>query len=257
MRTMLIASILLLACSANAEGPDRAPRPRNGAPERMAGDNGDTGRVVNVDHDQGIMVLYDGREPLQGSGNRVRQVRPAGAFTRVIADDAMDVEIRIGPRASIELEGDDNLIGRIRTDAERGTLHLRVSGGYRVRRPMLARITMPRLDRLDLEASGDGRVSGLNGGRLALASFGSGSFTAEGRVEALDLRIQGSGDAALENLRAGEARILINGSGDASAHVVDTIVATVNGTGEIVYRGEPRHVTEEVNGTGRISRRKN
>ena len=84
-----------------------------------------------------------------------------------------------------------------------------------------------------------------------MASFGSGSFTAEGRVDSLEFRIQGSGDANLENLRAREARILINGSGDASAHVIDTIIATVNGTGEIVYRGEPRNVTEDVNGTGR------
>ena len=254
MRILLIASTMLLACSANAGGSEQASGQGS---ERMAGDRGDSGRVVNTGHDRGITVMYDGREPEQGSGNRVRQIRAAGDFTRVIADDAMDVEIRIGPHASIELEGDDNLIDRIRTDAERGTLHLRVRGGYRVRRPMIARITVPRLERLDLEASGDGRISGLNGGTLALASFGSGSFTAEGRVDALELRIQGSGDANLEGLRASEARLVINGSGDASAHVVDTIIATVNGTGEIVYRGEPRNVTEDVNGTGRISRAKN
>lgn len=257
MRTLLIASILLVACSANAEGPDQALDPGNNEGlERMAGKREGPDRVVNAGSDRGIFVSYGDEEPVQGSGNRVRRMRPAGAFTRVIADDAMDVEIRIGAQSSIEIEGDDNLVDRIRTDATRGTLHLRVRGGYRVRRPMIARITMPRLDRLDLEASGDGRISGLGGGSLALASFGSGSFTAEGRVDSLELRIQGSGDADLENLRAREARILINGSGDASAHVTDTIVATVNGTGEIVYRGEPRNVTEDVNGTGSISRRR-
>lgn len=240
MRTSLFAVTLLLACSAGTgnaanEGADR---------------------VVNVSQDRGIEVRYGDREPDRGSGNRIRQTRPAGEFTRVIADDAMDVEIRIGPRAAIELEGDDNLIDRIQTDAERGTLHLRVRGGYHVRRPMVARITVPRLERVDLEASGDARISGLDGGDLALVGQGSGSFVADGRVDTLDIRIQGSGDADLENLRAREARILINGSGDASAHVTDTIVATVNGTGEIVYRGDPRNVTEDVNGTGSISRRK-
>lgn len=234
MRALLLAP-MLLACSAGADGSER---------------------VVNVDRDEGIAVIYDGRTPDQGSGNRIRQARAAGDFTRVVADDAMDVEIRIGPQASIELEGDDNLIDRIRTDAEDGTLHLRVRGGYRVRRPMVARITMPRLERLDLEASGDGRIANLDGGRLVLASHGSGSFDAEGRVDELELRIQGSGDANLERLRAGEALIVINGSGNARAHVTDTIIATVNGTGEIVYRGEPRNVTEDVNGTGRISRAK-
>lgn len=244
MRTLLFATALLVACSANAEHPHET--------DNAAAESAD--RVVQVDHDRGLEVRYEGRTPERGSGNRVRQTRAAGDFTRVVADDAMDVEIRIGPQASIELEGDDNLIDRIRTDAERGTLHLRVRGGYHVRRPMVARITVPRLERVDLEASGDARISGLAGGSLALAGHGSGSFVAEGSVDSLDIRIQGSGDADLENLRAREARILINGSGDASAHVTDTIIATVNGTGEIVYRGEPRNVTEDVNGTGRISR---
>jgi hypothetical protein len=224
---------MLIACSANGDAADR---------------------IVNVDHDQGIAVIYDGRTPDPGSGNRVREARAAGNFTRVIVDDALDAEIVIGPRASIELEGDDNLIDRIRTDADDGILHLRVRGGYRVRRPMIARITMPRLDRVDLEASGDARISGLNGGRLALAGHGSGSFDVDGAVDEVEVRIQGSGDADLAGLRAGEAHILINGTGDARAHVTDTIVATVNGTGEITYRGRPRFVTEDVNGPGRISR---
>lgn len=232
MRQLLIAP-LLFACSAATGASDR---------------------VVNVDNDREITVIYGNRTPDRGSGVRVRQARPAGRFTNVIADDALDVEIVIGPNPAIEIEGDDNLIDRIRTDAENGTLHLQVRGGYRVRRPMVARITMPRLDRVDLEASGDARISGLAGGRLALAGHGSGSFDVDGAVDAVEVRIQGSGNADLEDLRAGEAIILINGSGDARAHVVDTIVATVNGTGEIVYRGTPRNVTEDVNGTGAIRR---
>lgn len=216
---------------------------------------GAPGRVVNVDDDRAVSVLYDGERPVDGSGNRVTQARPAGDFTRIIADDAMDVEIRIGPSAAIELEGDDNLIGRIRTDADKGVLHLRVEGSYRVRRPMVARITMPRLERVDLEASGDARITGLDGGRLALVGSGSGSFDAEGRVDSVDVSIEGSGDANLEDLRAAAARIEIDGSGNARANVTDSLVATVNGTGDILYRGAPRSVVQDVNGTGRISRR--
>ena len=122
---------------------------------------------------------------------------------------------------------------------------------------MVARITVPLLERVDLQASGDARISGLNGGRLALAGHGSASLTAEGpgrraRHPNPGLGRRQSGQACARARR----NILINGSGNARAHVTDTIIATVNGTGEIVYRGEPRSVTEDVNGTGRISRRK-
>lgn len=231
MRHLLIAP-LLLACTAAAGAADRT--------------------VTTNDDD--ISVIERGQTAETGSGNRVRQARPAGSFTNVIADDAMDVEITIGPRFAIELEGDDNLIDRIRTDAENGTLHLRVRGSYRVRRPMLARVTMPRLERVNLEASGDARVSGINGGRLNLIGQGSGSFDVDGAVDEVEVHINGSGNADLDGLRAREAHILINGTGDARAHVVDGIYAKVNGTGRILYRGRPRRVTEEVNGTGAIRR---
>ena len=229
MRHLLIAP-LLLACTAA------------GASDQVTTSGDD------------ISVIERGQTPERGSGNRVRQARPAGRFTQVIADDAMDVEIAIGPRFAIEIEGDDNLVDRIRTDAENGILHLRVRGSYRVRRPMLARITMPQLDRVELEASGDARISGLNGGRLALSGQGSGSFDVDGAVDQVEVHINGSGNADLDGLRAREALILINGSGDTRAHVVDAIDAKLNGTGEITYRGRPRRVSEEVNGTGAIRR---
>ncbi len=229
MRQLLIVP-LLLACSAAGGASDQ---------------------TVTTSESE-ISVIHRGETAETRSGKRVRQSRPAGRFTHVIADDAMDVEIAIGPDFAIELEGDDNLIDRIHTEAENGTLHLQVRGSYRVRRPMLARITMPRLDRVNLEASGDARIRGLNGGRLTLIGQGSGSFDADGAVDQVEVRINGSGNADLDGLRAREARIQINGSGDARAHVVDTIVATLNGTGEIVYRGRPRSVSEDVNGTGAI-----
>lgn len=236
MRTLLVATLLLAGCSAEARGPDRN---------------------INVTSEHGIEVRHDGEVAEQGSGNRVRQARLAGDFSRIIADDALDVEVRIGPSAAIEVEGDDNLIERIRTDAEDGTLHLRVRGSYQVRRPMIARITVTDLDAVELQASGNARISGLDGGRLELASFGSGSFDAEGRVDTVEVTIQGSGDADLHGLRARAANITINGSGEVDAHVEDSIVATINGSGEIAYRGEPRNTTEVINGTGNISRLKN
>jgi hypothetical protein len=231
MRHLLISSVMLLACSVPA---------------------GSRERIVNTNRESGIEVRYQDETPEDGSGRRIRQARAAGNFTRVIVDDALDAEIVIGPRAAIEFEGDDNLIDRIRADARDGVLHLRVEGSYRVRQPMIARITVPRIEAVDLRASGDVRLDGLNGGRLALAGQGSGSFRADGRVDEVDVRIQGSGDADLERLRARSARVVINGSGNVRVQATEAMAATVNGTGDITYSGRPRQVSEDVNGTGSI-----
>ncbi|MDQ8756100.1 head GIN domain-containing protein [Sphingosinicella sp. LHD-64] len=234
MRTMpalLVPAMMLIACPAHA---------------------GNRERMVNASSDRGIEVRYSDETPVEGSGRRIRQARPAGDFTRVIVDDALDAEITIGPRAAIELEGDDNLVDRIRADARDGRLHLRVEGGYRVRQPMIARITVPRLDGVDLRASGDVLLTGLTDGRLALTGEGSGSFRADGRVDEVEVRIQGSGDADLERLRARSARVVINGSGNVRAQATEAMAATVNGSGNITYSGRPRQVSEDVNGSGSI-----
>lgn len=210
-------------------------------------------RTVNVSRDHSIEVRYGREAPEEGSGNRIRQARSADDFTSVIVDDALDAEITIGPRFAVELEGDDNLIGRIRAETTDGVLHLQVEGGYRVRQSMVARITLPSLAGVDLRTSGNARIGGLQGGRLALATSGSGSFRADGRVDEVAVRIQGSGDAELGSLRARNARVVINGSGDVRAFASDALIATVNGTGNVTYAGNPRQVSEDVNGTGSIS----
>ncbi len=227
---LLIPAVLLVACPAQAGSRERTGTRNDGAVE----------------------VRFNGETPVEGSGHRIRQKRPAGAFTHVIVDGALDAEIAIGPRTAIELEGDDNLIDRIRTDARDGTLHLSVEGSYRVRQSLIARITVPRLEGVDLRASGDVRLTGLDGGRLALAGQGSGSFRAGGRVDEVDVRIQGSGDADLERLRARSARVVINGSGNVHAQATEAMAATVNGSGNITYSGRPRQVSEDVNGSGNI-----
>jgi hypothetical protein len=231
MRYVLIPAALLLACTAQA---------------------GERSRTINAGGGS-VEVRHQGETPVNGSGQRIRQARAAGDFSRVIVDDALDAEIAIGPRAAIEIEGDDNLVGRIRTDAESGVLHLRVEGSYRVRQPMVARITLPRLAGVDLRASGGARIRGLTGGTLALVTSGSGDFHADGEVDDLSLEIRGSGTAELDRLRARAARIVINGSGDVHAHVTDALTATVNGSGSIFYGGHPRQVSDQVNGSGRIA----
>ena len=227
---LLIPAVLLVACSAQAGSRER----------------------TETRNDRAVEVRFNGETPVEGSGHRIRQERPAGAFTHVIVDGALDAEIAIGPRAAIELEGDDNLVGRIRADVRDGTLHLGVEGSYRVRQSLIARITVPRLEDVDLRASGDVRVTGLAGGRLALTGQGSGSFRADGRVDEVDVRIQGSGDADLEHLRARSARVVIDGSGNVRAQATEAMAATINGSGNITYSGRPRQVSEDVNGSGNI-----
>ena len=67
--------------------------------------------------------------------------------------------------------------------------------------------------------------------------------------------VSGSGDLSLQKLQANHVNITINGSGDAGVWANQSIAAQVNGSGDIVYKGNPTEVDTKVNGAGDITRR--
>ena len=46
---------------------------------------------------------------------------------------------------------------------------------------------------------------------------------------------------------------MINGSGDAVLHVTERLSAQINGSGDIVYYGNPPDVSRRVNGSGDVN----
>ncbi|SVD64067.1 uncharacterized protein METZ01_LOCUS416921, partial [marine metagenome] len=67
--------------------------------------------------------------------------------------------------------------------------------------------------------------------------------------------VSGSGDLSLQNLQADHVNVTINGSGDADIWSNQSISAQVNGSGDIVYTGNPEKVDTQVNGSGDITKR--
>ena len=82
-----------------------------------------------------------------------------------------------------------------------------------------------------------------------------GDITARGSVGILEAVVSGSGDLSLQNLKAEHINVTINGSGDAEVWANQSISAKVNGSGDIVYKGNPTEVDTRVNGSGDITRR--
>ena len=201
----------------------------------------------------GTSVLIGDERPTLGSGRFIRQARPAGSFHAIEADDAVDLEIRIGEGSAIEVEADDNLVDRVTVAVEDGVLRVGARGGYTTSAAPLVRVTTPRLERVDLHTSSNAVIRGLRGGRLELASNGSGDFVADGWVEEIALASSGSGGGDLSALDAADARIAVNGSGRVHVRASRSLSAQVNGNGRIVYSGDPRKLRENVAGNGSIA----
>jgi hypothetical protein len=189
---------------------------------------------------------------VQGSGVIRSEARDTGPFSGVQLRDSLDVEIVIGTPAQVTIEADDNLLPLIDTRVDDGRLIIESHGSYRMRHRGVVHIQTPALREVLLDGSGDVDIQNLDSDALKLVVAGSGDIRAGGRVARLDARIEGSGDLRLASLAASDARVRIDGSGDAEVRSAGLLDAVVNGSGDIVYHGQPAQIDRRVNGSGSI-----
>ena len=88
---------------------------------------------------------------------------------------------------------------------------------------------------------------------IVVASDGSGDATLEGKADEVKLSIDGSGDVRAERLAARSVEVSIHGSGDARVNASDKLEARVAGSGDVLYRGHPQHVTRDIAGSGSVA----
>jgi hypothetical protein len=231
---------LMLAASGAADYPGR---------------DGEGSTIINHSrNDDGISVRHNNEPIVEGSGNIVRQARSAAAFSSVHVQGPFDLEILVGPRHSVEVEIDGNLSDRIGTRVEGGELRIETTGSFRTRSVPKVRLTVPTLDRVLVQGSGDARIRGVKGGRLELVGQGSGDFVVDGRADSLVASLFGSGNADLTRIEAPDLTVSVYGSGDARVRATRALSASVFGSGRIDYSGDPTEVSRSVHGSGRIGR---
>jgi hypothetical protein len=185
------------------------------------------------------------------AGPTTSQSRDVAAFTRVKAEDQVDVDLRVGEPRRLRVRAGEKVIDDIRTEVRDGTLYVSYDGpGIREGR-LLVEVAAPAVDAIAITGASDVRVDGLAAEALDIRVSGAGDIAAAGRVRRLTLDISGAGDADLAELAADEARVELTGAGDADVHASDRLDAEVSGAGDLAYRGDP-HVRRAVSGSGEI-----
>lgn len=236
-----------------------------------------------------------GGNGVKGSGDTVTEDRDVRKFTWIETSGAFDVFVKAGEKQEVLLTFDDNLIDLIETRVEGKTLKIYSDESYRSKHTCRVEITVPKLEgvttrgsgditvsdfdseafechtkgsgditvknlnsdvlRCNINGSGDITVRDLDGDFLECRISGSGDFSAEGKVEELEINVYGSGDVDTRDLTAKEATVTIKGSGDARVYAEESFDGAVYGSGDISYYGDPKHTEKHVAGSGSIKRR--
>ncbi len=112
-----------------------------------------------------------------------------------------------------------------------------------------------RSDDFDLSLSGSGKFKGgVEAQRLNIALSGSGDIEINGSAKEQNISISGSGDVHAIDLKSSVTKIKISGSGNAKVQASEELEASISGSGDIRFAGNPQKQILKSIGSGSIKK---
>lgn len=206
------------------------------------------------------VALLVGCSDGEDDGGEIRTAtRAVGHFDAIDMEGSARLEITVGQPVSVSINGPDRAIEHAEVEVHGKTLRIKTSrkdwGWTGKRARIILRIGVPQLASLKLRGGNDVQLSGFQGGSSRIGVDGAARLRASGELDDLTVDMEGAGLVDLSDLLAGDARVTVDGVGQVIVHPRDTLHATMNGVGAILYTGNPREVNTHMNGLGTISHR--
>ena len=182
-------------------------------------------------------------------------------FSKISLNISADIYIEQGNTQKVVAEGSERLINLLETDVNDGKWSIEYSERNVKTNNEKLKITITSVDLEAVKVNGSGDIHGsgtfstsefyigINGSgdlyldldvkELDLSVNGSGDMHLSGKAGEVDVSINGSGDIKADKLKCNEAEIGINGFGNISIYVSESLEANVNGSGDVHYSGDP------------------
>lgn len=155
--------------------------------------------------------------------------------------------------------GYQNLLPVYETKVQGNTLYLQFRPDiYNVRNNNIkVNIQLPLLAYMRINGSGKINATGFaNGDLLTGAINGSGDiFIGDSKYNKVTYTVNGSGNIKAASTTSTEAEAQISGSGNIELAVSNKLKASISGSGNIIYWGNPVTVETQVSGSGKITKR--
>jgi len=181
-------------------------------------------------------------------------MRDVAAFEAITCDGGYEVKIDCQQKQSLAIETDVNLLPLVKTEVHNNTLHIYTKGILFPTHRIRIAVSVPNITEFTLNGSTDGDINNINNSTFDIGIHGSGKLHLNGKSGTVHINTSGSSkvDAAL--LISENTDIQINGSGDIQVYATNSIGVQINGSGTVKYKGEPKSVNQQINGSGRIVR---
>lgn len=191
---------------------------------------------------------------IKGNGKRELQKRQVPQFTSISTNGAFTIEVTCQKDLSLEIEGDENVLGFVKSEVSSNILRLQNSQSYSVSEPIMVRISVPNLEGLAVNGAGHITVKGVNNEKFEIDSNGAPTITVAGKTKMVDVSASGAGKVDAQNLHATRAVVDARGVAKVDVDVSDQLDVEISGPSSVTYNGNPT-VNKNIHGPGKLTRK--
>lgn len=212
--------------------------------------------------------MFDAVQNVKGSGNVIEQDVDVAAFTRLDVGGSVTADVTVGPKQSVTIRSDDNIVEGMEFVVEGDTLRIRPHGGAFNFEPtdgIHVTISVPELEGVDASGAATVAIDRVSADGFSVDASGAADVTidkstaknisvdASGAAEisvgsgsAAVLMADLSGAAQLDVIDLKAERVTLDASGAAHGQVnaADDLDITLSGGSSFCYAGEPGVVSD-------------
>ena len=213
----------------------------------------------------------------KGSGNVISSEPSVTEFNTIKLTGGGELRLVQGSEYKLVIEAEDNILPHLTAEMDGNTLNLGYEESlwkerYVPTKPIIytvtftsleqvillggAKITCGALDvpsfRLNLNGGVDVTLQNIFVDTLELQLDGGANVSITGEVGKQTLLLNGAGAYDADDLKSQDAKVVINGAGDAKIWATETLDVSLNGLGSVSYYGSPQ-VTQSLIGLGSIT----
>lgn len=171
-------------------------------------------------------------------------------FSEVDISGVYEVEIEVGPAASIKLSGAPEEMERVEIGVSDGVLTLGSGNHGRTKRKLrnqgiTAIIKVPELAALDVSGVADVEAENIAASQFDVRLSGVGEIDLSGACDTLSARVSGVGELDARDLECGSVDVRVSGIGEATVYASKAVDAGVSGIGSISVYGSPDDVKKD------------
>ena len=221
-----------------------------------------------------LFISCNYRESVRGNGNTITESRTVGSFKGVQLRGSMNVHLIKGTDHAVTVEGEENILPYLETYVNDGKLIVKYRDDINInnREDVVVNVNVPELDQVEVTGSGDitgeNKFSGdekikvevtgsgdikleLDAPAVEASITGSGDIDLSGNTKNIKCSTTGSGEIDASELKSENATVRTLGSGSIRVFASVKLDATINGSGDIAYKGGAS-VSSKIHGSGSV-----